>query len=1090
MIKGNRSRHTSISSSHRFRRVIRIEGLLVVTAILAIVAAQLAPQTSAQRVKTTPASKLGLSESAKRQIAELRAEKAARTPAQQKISSKLLYEIKMSGGEAITASVGTLKRTIAVDSQGMTPVLISFSDKKAVLNGLEGLRTKYGQGKKPEIISEGDNPLLVNVRLDQIEEIASWDNVLAIRPQVKRIHAEKPGLAAKLPPMGVFGARAFLDPLWAFPRSVSDIRLGAENDARGVLKQQLASYIEAARAGRGAVIESTLATNVSQGDKTHKADVSRTNVGATGVGIKVGVISDGVDSLASLQAIGDLPSNVTVLAGQAGSGDEGSAMLEIVHDLAPKAQLYFATADPTETQFANNILALQAAGCNVIVDDIIYLDESPFEDGPVAQAVNTVTAAGTLYFSSAGNEGNKSDGTSGTWEGDFLESAAADPAALTAVGATHLHNFGDGGNSISITASGDAILIWAEHFTAATGSASTDFDLYEVNSGLTSVVDFSNDRQNGVGGNDFPIEFISAAGAGDRLVIDRFAAGSTSSVPMMNLINFRGVLSSSLSTPGATRGHSAATDAFSVAATPAAAAIGGGQPSGPYPNPFTSANVSETFSSDGPRRIILNPNGTEITPGNRTNTGGVVRQKPDITAADGVAAAAVDFNPFFGTSAAAPHAAAIAAMLRSGNPALTPAQIRTFLTTTAIDIETGGTDRTTGVGIVMADAAITAAGIAPRAFPESGAATVTSEACQPANQRLDPNAFQTVSFCITNSGPTATSLMGTLQATGGVSNIVGNPQNYGAVANGATVCRPFSFRSSGTCGGKVTATVNFTDGAVNVGSTEYVMRLGTQTTGAPLTFTFSGPAVPIPDGTAAGPGAPANAVLNVSGVTGLINDINFSINGTACSNVAGSTTVGLDHTFVSDLTLTLKSPAGTTVPVIVQTDGSGNNFCQTILDDESAGASIQTVTSGSAPFTGSFKPAASLTAFDQQDPNGNWTLIAQDFFSGDTGSIRNFSIIITPETSSCASCFTAAGVSVGGRVLTPEGRGLSNATVLLTDTDGTVWQTTTKARGNFVFDDVPAGQTYVISVISKQYSFEPQFISPTDSVTGLLFRAG
>ena len=94
-------------------------------------------------------------------------------------------------------------------------------------------------------------------------------------------------------------------------------------------------------------------------------------------------------------------------------------MLEIVHDLAPGATLGFATADPDEPTFAQNILDLAADGCNIIVDDVLYLDESPFEDGPVAQSVNTVTGAGVLYFSSAGNEGNKDDLTSGTWEGDF-----------------------------------------------------------------------------------------------------------------------------------------------------------------------------------------------------------------------------------------------------------------------------------------------------------------------------------------------------------------------------------------------------------------------------------------------------------------------------------------------------------------------------------------------------------------------------------------------------------------------------------------------------------------------------------------------
>ena len=144
-------------------------------------------------------------------------------------------------------------------------------------------------------------------------------------------------------------------------------------------------------------------------------------------------------------------------------------MLEIVHDLAPGAALGFATAIPDEATFAQNILDLAAAGCNIIVDDIIYLDESPFQDGPVAQAVNTVTAAGVLYFSSAGNEGNMDDLTSGTWEGDFLASGAADPAPLAGAEPARLRRrrqLDPGGSS---AAANPPLLIWAEHYDLATG---------------------------------------------------------------------------------------------------------------------------------------------------------------------------------------------------------------------------------------------------------------------------------------------------------------------------------------------------------------------------------------------------------------------------------------------------------------------------------------------------------------------------------------------------------------------------------------------------------------------------------------------
>lgn len=450
--------------------------------------------------------------------------------------------------------------------------------------------------------------------------------------------------------------------------------------------------------------------NTSQGDATHDGPGARADFAVTGAGVKVCVLSDGVDSLATVQSSGDLPPNVDVLAGQAGSGDEGTAMLEIIYDVAPGAALGFAQAGPDEAGFAQNIISLAISGCNVIVDDIIYLDESPFEDGPVAQAVNTVTNAGVLYFSSAGNEGNKDDGTSGTWEGDFRTSAATPPTALTGM---TLHDFGDGGDSIQVTKGGGnpPVLIWAEHYDFATGNASTDYDLYDLNSSLTTVFDSSTDTQDGAGGDDYPIEYIGGGVfTGERLIVARKRVGSTSP-PMFNLIVFRGELDPALSTNGATRGHSAAAAAFSVAATPAGASFDGVTPDGPFPGLFTTANESESFSSDGPRRIILDGlTGTEITSGDRSTTGGVVRQKPDITAADGVSTAAPGFDPFYGTSAAAPHAAAIAALLKSALPTLTPVQVRDALTSTAIDIEATGVDRDTGAGIVMPYPALIYAG--------------------------------------------------------------------------------------------------------------------------------------------------------------------------------------------------------------------------------------------------------------------------------------------------------------------------------------------------------------------------------------------
>jgi uncharacterized repeat protein (TIGR01451 family) len=747
----------------------------------------------------------------------------------------------------------------------------------------------------------------------------------------------------------------------------------------------------------------TNAINVSEGDLTHGAEQARPFFGATGSGVKVCVLSDGVDSLASLQASDDLPA-VDVLPGQAGSGDEGSAMLEIIHDLAPNATLGFATALFTEAQFAQNILDLAADGCDIIVDDIIYLAESPFQDQTIAQAVNTVTTAGVLYFSSAGNEGNANDLTSGTWEGDFAPSGAPDPAPL---GPVDLHDFGDGGNSILVESGGGAstppLLIWAEHYDPATALASTDYDLYVMNGTLTIIFDASTDVQDGLGANDFPIEFIPGGTfAGERLLINLFADGTTSSRPMFNLIVFRGELDDALATNGATRGHNSAVDAYSTAASPAAASFDGVTMDGPFPGLFTGANESESFTADGPRRVILDPTGVELTPGDRTSTGGVVRQKPDITAADGVATAAPGFDPFYGTSAAAPHAAAIAALLKSAVPAATPAQIRTALETSAIDIETAGVDRDTGAGIVMAEAALAALGAVPMAFLDAGP-EVASEAAGDGDAFIENNEIWDLTIPLENiGGDDATGISAVLSSsTPGVLVLASN-STYPDLATAASADNDTDYRflvgAATPCGGLIdfTLTVTYTGGP---SPQAFDFSLGTGGPGTPVVFGYAGPVVPIPDGTGLSgtmPGAQVSATLPVALLAGNVLDVDLSIDGATCNATAGSTTVGIDHTFVSDLELTLISPDASSVLVVNNTDGSGNNFCQTVLDDESGGPSIQSVVAAGAPFTGSFTPNAALSAFDGEDPNGNWQLQAQDFFGLDIGNIRAFSLTITP----------------------------------------------------------------------------------------------
>jgi subtilisin-like proprotein convertase family protein len=178
---------------------------------------------------------------------------------------------------------------------------------------------------------------------------------------------------------------------------------------------------------------------------------------------------------------------------------------------------------------------------------------------------------------------------------------------------------------------------------------------------------------------------------------------------------------------------------------------------------------------------------------------------------------------------------------------------------------------------------------------------------------------------------------------------------------------------------------------------------------APVTIAYAGAAKAIPDNNATG----INIPLAVSGLTGKISDLNFKIGGATCTTTAGATSVGIDHTWVGDLVITLKSPQGTVVTLVNQAGGvlnEGHNFCNTTLDDESAGGTIQNVTASQAPYSGSFKPANPLSTFDGQTPNGTWTLNVADRGVADTGNVRAFSLTIT--TQSCSATALATPVEI------------------------------------------------------------------------------
>ena len=721
-----------------------------------------------------------------------------------------------------------------------------------------------------------------------------------------------------------------------------------------------------------------MATNVgpvtSGGDIAHRAAEARERYGANGAGVKIGVLSDSVTFLSQSQAAGELPT-VTVLPGQSGGGTgEGTAMLEIVHDLAPGAQLYFATAVNGIAGFAQNIRDLHAAGCRVIVDDVVYFVESPLQDGPIARAINDVSAAGTLFFSSAGNGGSKLKNTSGTWEGDFRD---AGPATFAGTG--RLHDFG--GTPYNTFLSGTynrADLFWADPL----GASTNDYDLYVLDySG--AVVRSSTNIQDG---NDDPYESIAFLVVGERLVIVK-ASGEDR---FLSLMTFRAGLSHS--TPGAVRGHNAsgAENAFSVAA------VRVNQPAAPFDT--LSPNHVEDFSSDGPRRIFFHADGSAITPGNFSATGGTVLDKPDLTAADGVATSVPGFANFLGTSAAAPHAAAIAGLLWSYNPLLSPAEIRAVLSEPALDIEGLGRDDNSGPGIVMTDRAFANQPFAP---PPHLALQAVQLADGNTNGWLDANECGELVVTLRNLGlpttPVLTGITATLETTTAAVVVDPEPRSFPEVSGGDFSRSLTSFRISTSplfnCGSNTSFVLHLS--VSNQAGFDLPFELPSRSPGSgePVTYTAMDLALPIPD-----LGSVESGIL-VTNLDRVLERVRVAVH--------------LDHTFDYDLNLALIAPDGTEVLLSSGNGAAGSGYgascsAMTGFSDDAA----TKITIATAPFVGTFRPQQALAAFRNKTGaalNGLWKLRVQDQAAADAGTLHCWSLELSP-----LAC--AAG---GGQCLVP-----------------------------------------------------------------------
>jgi hypothetical protein len=575
------------------------------------------------------------------------------------------------------------------------------------------------------IMVRDDGRLVVNVDVADTGT-ATLDAIAAAGARVTTVADEYQKVSAEV-------AVGDLEALAATPGVLAVTEVRTPMTAANAAPVQEAPAAEAPPAATNAVCANPTGLK-SEGDTQLSVAAARTASSVDGTGVKVGVLSDTYNRLGGATtdvSNAELPGTtnpcdnltpVEVLDPGPTSDviDEGRAMLQIVHDLAPESPLAFSSAFNSDLDFANEIRALEGAGARVIVDDVSYYNEPFYQDGPIAKAVNDVTALGVTYFSSAGNSTPSSVPTGGSYEsGAFRGTGSTCPSAIVAFNAayTACHDFDSGGavdNGNTMTIPNNRSLVATLGWNEPMYGVTTNLDLFLV-SGTNGVI-----LAGSIGVNvntKSPIEIIgwdntTGSAQGVSLVVARRGGSGT---PRFKTIVHRNP-ATSVQWNGSTVGggdvagptifgHNAALKGASVAAVP-----------------YNNANTVESFSSRGPTTYCWQPvNGTSPSAVMACQT-----KNLDIAATDGTKNSFFGsfdgaFWRFYGTSASAPHAAAIAALQVQKRPCRTPAQIlaaqrssaATFGSFTVADYGSGRVTATTAITNLAACPPLAAAGFHP-----------------------------------------------------------------------------------------------------------------------------------------------------------------------------------------------------------------------------------------------------------------------------------------------------------------------------------------------------------------------------------------
>jgi hypothetical protein len=503
----------------------------------------------------------------------------------------------------------------------------------------------------------------------------------------------------------------------------------------------------------------------TEGDAILHADAVRRQLSLDGTGIKVGVISDGLKGVFATGCTtctgvtggpigtGDLPdatgtrNSSGVLTGVsggisarsfqansdveglprsacafAGAGAEGTAMLEIIHDLAPAAQLSFANAD-TDLAFRQAVNFL-ASSNDVVVDDLGFFGEAYDGTSPVssntAAALNNAGNRIRTYVTAVGNEADEH------YIGVYTDSRT-DGTSITGISnGGHLHLFQQSSdttdvlglgpqpyNVITMPAGGEVVifLTWDDPF----GGSANNYDLYLVRQSTGAVVARGTDQQTG---RQDPVEFIdytNNTGSADSFRIVVQNVGDRAAAKTLNLFSFEPECAAAGPRPVAPPRHERHNYNTATRSVAAEGDAGGSPVSVISVGAICSASAaaSSVFAgSAAPDESCNDRNNQTIEFFSSRGPTIDGRRKPDVTGIDGVAVTGAGrfVNPFFGTSAAAPHLAGIAALVLQAAPCLVAGganavdvnaartSLRNLLITNAVPLSDTAPDNVFGYG--------------------------------------------------------------------------------------------------------------------------------------------------------------------------------------------------------------------------------------------------------------------------------------------------------------------------------------------------------------------------------------------------------